>query len=136
MDLRLSVFTYTCTQRDRNKEIFKGLDIFIILIMVIESHRYADIQTQQIICLNHVHLFCSKWVCMLSYVPLFVTLWIVVHQAPLYLEFSRQEYWSGLPFPTPGGLLTQEWNTHLLHLLHWLQILYKLNHLESPTGIS
>ena len=29
----------------------------------------------------------------------------VAHQAPLSLGFSRQEYWSGLPFPTPGDLL-------------------------------
>ena len=29
----------------------------------------------------------------------------VAHQAPLSTEFSRQEYWSGLPFPTPGDLL-------------------------------
>ena len=33
-----------------------------------------------------------------------VTLWTVVHQAPLSMEFSRQEYWSGLPFPPPGDL--------------------------------
>ena len=30
------------------------------------------------------------------------TPWTVAHQAPLSIEFSRQEYWSGLPFPTPG----------------------------------
>ena len=30
--------------------------------------------------------------------------WTVAHQAPLFMEFSRQEYWSGLPFPTPGDL--------------------------------
>ena len=30
--------------------------------------------------------------------------WTVAHQAPLPMEFSRQEYWSGLPFPTPGYL--------------------------------
>ena len=30
--------------------------------------------------------------------------WTVVHQAPLSMEFSRQEYWSGLPFPSPGAL--------------------------------
>ena len=28
----------------------------------------------------------------------------VVHQAPLSMEFSRQEHWSGLPFPSPGDL--------------------------------
>ena len=35
---------------------------------------------------------------------LFVTPWTVACQTPLYMEFSRQEYWSGLPFPTPGYL--------------------------------
>ena len=34
----------------------------------------------------------------------FVTPWIVTCQAPLSMEFSRQEYWSGLPFPPPGDL--------------------------------
>ena len=38
---------------------------------------------------------------MLSHVPLFATLWAVAHQAPLSTGFPRQEYWSGLPFPTP-----------------------------------
>ena len=33
------------------------------------------------------------------------TPWTIAHQAPLSMEFSRQEYWSGLPFPPPGGLL-------------------------------
>ena len=33
-----------------------------------------------------------------------VTLWTVALQAPLSMEFSRQEYWSGLPFPPPGDL--------------------------------
>ena len=33
-----------------------------------------------------------------------VTLWTVACQAPLSMEFSRQEYWSGLPFPSPGDL--------------------------------
>ena len=35
---------------------------------------------------------------------LFVILWTVAHQAPLSMGFSRQEYWSGLPFPSPGDL--------------------------------
>ena len=34
----------------------------------------------------------------------FTTLWTVSHQAPLSMEFSRQEYWSGLPVPSPGDL--------------------------------
>ena len=35
---------------------------------------------------------------------LFATPWSVAHQAPLSMGFSRQEYWSGLPFPSPGDL--------------------------------
>ena len=42
-------------------------------------------------------LTCSVW--------LFATPWTVAHQAPLSMRFSRQEYWSGLPFPPPGDLL-------------------------------
>ena len=38
----------------------------------------------------------------LSRVRLFVTPWAVAYQAPLSMGFSRQEYWSGLPFPSPG----------------------------------
>ena len=34
----------------------------------------------------------------------FVTLWTVAHQAPLSIGFSRQEHWSGLPFPSPEDL--------------------------------
>ena len=40
----------------------------------------------------------------LSCVQLFATPWTVALQAPLSMEFSRQEYWSGLPFPSPGDL--------------------------------
>jgi len=39
-----------------------------------------------------------------SRVQLFVTLWMVAYQAPPSMGFSRQEYWSGLPFPSPGNL--------------------------------
>ena len=35
---------------------------------------------------------------------LFSTPWTVTHEAPLSLEFSRQEYWNRLPFPSPGDL--------------------------------
>ena len=40
----------------------------------------------------------------LSHVRLFVTQWSVAHQAPQFMGISRQEYWSGLPFPSPGDL--------------------------------
>ena len=41
---------------------------------------------------------------MLSCIRLFVTPWTVARQAPPSMEFSRQEYWSGLSFPSPGYL--------------------------------
>ena len=40
----------------------------------------------------------------LSHVRLFVNPWTVALQAPLSMEFSRQGYWSGLPFPSPGDI--------------------------------
>ena len=40
----------------------------------------------------------------LSHVRLFATPWTVAYQAPPTIGFSRQEYWSGLPFPSPGDL--------------------------------
>ena len=40
----------------------------------------------------------------LNHVRLFVTPWIVAYEAPPTMGFSRQEYWSGLPFPSPGDL--------------------------------
>ena len=42
--------------------------------------------------------------CVFSCVPFFVTPWTVALQPPPSMEFSRQEYWSGLPFPPPGDL--------------------------------
>ena len=44
----------------------------------------------------------------LSHVQLFVTPWTVTRQAPLSMGFSRQEYWNGLPFPSPGDLPNPE----------------------------
>ena len=41
---------------------------------------------------------------LLSCVRLFATPWTVAYQAPRSMKFSRQEYWSGLPFPSPGDL--------------------------------
>ena len=51
-------------------------------------------------------------VCVLNDVRLFATPWTI-------MEFSRQEYWSVLPFPTPGDLPTQGSNSRLMSLLHW-----------------
>ena len=60
-----------------------------------------------------------------SCVWFFAIPWTVAHQALLSMEFSKQEYWSGLPFPSPGGLLNAGLN---LGLPHCRQILYHLSH--------
>ena len=49
------------------------------------------------------HLCLCMWALSCS-VQLFVTPWTITRQAPLSMEFSRQEYWSALPFPTPRDL--------------------------------
>ena len=50
-----------------------------------------------------------------SPVLLFATPWTVTHQGPLSIEFSRQDYWSGLPFLSAGIFLTQGSNLGLIH---------------------
>ena len=54
--------------------------------------------------LGLTHLCLCSLVLMLNSVQLLAIPWTVLHQAPLSLGFSRQEYWSGLPFPTSGAL--------------------------------
>ena len=51
----------------------------------------------------------------LSCVRLFATPWTVAYQAPPFMGFSRQEYCSGLPFPSPGNLPDERLNPGLLH---------------------
>ena len=69
----------------------------------------------------------------LSHVQYFVTPWTAARQAPLSVGFSRQEYWSGLPFPPPGVFLTQGLN---LHLLHWQVDSLPPSHLGSKPSVN
>ena len=55
------------------------------------------------------------------------------HQAPLSMGFSRQEYWSGLPFPSPGNFPTQGSNPGLPHCR---QTLYRLSHQGSHFALN
>ena len=67
-------------------------------------------------CLAHVRA------CLLSCfnsVQLFATLWTVAAQDPLSLGFSRQEYWSWLPSPSPGDLSNPGSNPCISYFLHW-----------------
>ena len=67
---------------------------------------------------------------LLSHVQVLAAPWTLACQAPVSMEFSRQEYWSGLPFPSPGDLPTQG---SCPGLLHCSQVLYCLSHQQSPT---
>ena len=61
----------------------------------------------------------------LSGIWLFVTPWTVARQAPLFMGFCKQEYWSGLPFSSPGDLPHPGTEPRLLHCR---QIFYHLSH--------
>ena len=60
-----------------------------------------------------------------------VTLWTIAHQATLSIDFSRQEYWSRLPFPPPGELPNPGIKPASLCLLHWQEDSLPLCHLGS-----
>ena len=65
--------------------------------------------------LTHVYV-CAR---SLSCIWLFVTPWTVDHKAPLSMEFSRQEYWGGFPFPSPTSIQHRIWRFHdHLNLIH------------------
>ena len=67
----------------------------------------------------------------LSHVWLFATPWAVACQTPLSVRFSRQEHWSGLPFPSPGDLPDQGRNSSLLK-----PDLFEANNINVETSIS
>ena len=62
---------------------------------------------------------CACMLSDISHVQLCVTPWTVAFQAPLSMEFSRQEYWSGLTFPSPGYLPNPGIEPMSLMSSHW-----------------
>ena len=84
-------------------------------------------------CSIHTFLFACMHVKWLQLYLIFVTIWTVAHQAPLFMGFSRQEYWSGFHSLLQGIFLTQELNLPLLCLLHWQADSLPLHHLGIPS---
>ena len=80
-----------------NKKIFSEFETHLPLIFSKREHWYL------VVCV-HVCVCVCAYVQLLSCVQLFATLWTVACQAPLSLEYSQQEHWSGLPFAPPGDL--------------------------------
>ena len=87
------------------------------------------------------HLCLQLLLCRFSGVWLFATPWTVAHQTPLSMGFSRQEYWSGLPFPSlgdPSDSGIKPWSPGLqadslpsIHMHIFFSSLIKMNHVIS-----
>ena len=77
---------------------------------------------------------CAVYTQLLSLVWTFTILWTIVCQAPLSMGFYMQEYWSGLPFLSPGDLLDGgiKPRSPAGSLLHWSWILYRMSQKGSP----
>ena len=104
--LQIYVYMYVCVYIYC---IYSTCTIYIVYILVyIHTHTYT-----------HMYKY-TFFQCVLSRVQFFVTLWTIAHQAPLSLGFSRQRYWSGLPFPTPD-IYTSVYL--LISLLYQLRVL-------------
>ena len=70
------------------------------------------------------------------YVQLFVTLWMIVPQAPLSMGFSRQEYWRGMPFPPPGDLLNPGINPRSLLFPAWAGEFFTTSATREAPGVT
>ena len=81
------------------------------------------------------NFLCNLWLFSLSVMSTsFATWWTVACQAPLSVGFSKQEYWSGLPFPSPGDLADSEIKLSSLPLLHCRRILSHWASREAQTN--
>ena len=67
---------------------------------------YLSLSCKEIYDITHLPVHSKRHCCLVAKLclALFVAPWTVAHQAPLSMEISRQEYWSGLSFPLPGDL--------------------------------
>ena len=116
--------------------------MWCFLVIKLRLCTFGKSATQVMLCLPQV----PGGVCVLSRsvcIWLFTTPRAVAHQAPLSMGFSLQKYWSGLPFPSPGGLPDPGLSLHFLRLLHWqmdslsfapVTIDFLPHHLGSPGG--
>ena len=93
------VHWYFAVTPEEQAATWKMMKMFY-LILVVGTQNYIFDKIHWTLYLKRVIL----GICVLSHVQLFVTPWTAAHQAPVFPEFSSQEYWGGLPFPPPGDL--------------------------------
>ena len=72
--------------------------VFIVALFTVVKRGKQPVYQWKGVCV------CARVLSCFSHVRLCVTLWTVACQAPLSMGVSRQEHWSGLPFPSPGDL--------------------------------
>ena len=75
-----------------------------VLTSTVMNNPHSILSCEQLCFPNNWHATCMVCAQLLSHIRLPATPWTVARQAPLSMECSRQEYWSGLPFPAPGDL--------------------------------
>ena len=101
--------------------------------MSLISKLYSFISATELVLFLPLTISCFMHACMLSFfspVQLFELLWTVASQAPLSMEISRQEYWSGLSCPSPGDLPDPD------QLLHCITNLPTAKHFQiSPMSL-
>ena len=110
----------------------KPFDLALILQFLLQgimSYNSVNLKTVSI-HFSHI-IYCIYWNCTQSCLTLPAP-WTVACQAPLPMEFSRQEYWSGVSFPTQGIFLSQGSNPHVLCLLHWQTFFFFFKPLVLP----
>ena len=102
--------SWGCKELDRTERLSLCFTLCLLLLLLIVM-----------ICMlrstGKIIYHCPCAVC--SVMSYSAALWILARQAPLSMDFSRQEHWSLLPFPSPGDLPAQESTLCLFCLLHW-----------------
>ena len=94
-----------CSYHNEVMESLKYVIITIFYLLVLAFEIYKDFFTLWVKPhFIYIGVECQS----LSRIWLFATPWTVAHQVPPSMGFSRQEYWSGLPFPSPGNLSNPE----------------------------
>ena len=124
---KFSSFQCICWYLPLNLEIQILLQFFYLLFCILHSLSTSRVHV------NTCSSQCSAAVQSLSCVWLFVTLWTVVRQAPLSMGLSRQEYWSGLSFSSPGNhprikLMSPAWQVDSLALGYLESLIQCYNH--------
>ena len=107
----LCTIIITKATKSKSKEQFQQVELVLPSVLGVCRENKAWV----LLCLTHtsclaqgpIYLLPLKLILrfpVLSRVLLFAILWTIAHQAPLAMGFSKQEYWSWLPFPSPGDL--------------------------------